>query len=83
MSEIKSEAKSETIKYERYHCWHGIDLLRRHGLPPMRQEVCCHCGAKRILEPHPKLGHGPYIPAGDALYIWTAADRECIERSGK
>lgn len=52
------------------HCWHEDAGSDAPAVP--REEVCCHCGARRMMRlrqvPIPE-GHGPYYPREST---WTS-----------
>lgn len=64
-----------TMSVEHTCCWHQRPLVYL-TYPPQTPEVCCHCGATRILRPTPPPpppGHGPYFPQPAAFGWGTSA----------
>jgi len=45
------------------HCWHDTGKVIA-TYPAYREQVCCKCGAHRVIcdEVPPPRGHGPYAP---------------------
>lgn len=47
------------------HCWHWCNNLAYTTYPAQFEEICCHCGTRRMSTQavYAPATHGPYVPS--------------------